>query len=98
MIESKTWDGNKRIETLFIDYLGAEDNHYNREVTKKWMMGAVARIYHPGIKYDSMIILYGGQGDGKSTTVSKLGGHWYNQSLKTFKGMSPIKNTRFLVV
>ncbi|CUY00383.1 virulence-associated E family protein [Staphylococcus epidermidis] len=86
MIESKTWDGNKRIETLFIDYLGAEDNHYNREVTKKWMMGAVARIYHPGIKYDSMIILYGGQGDGKSTTVSKLGGHWYNQSLKTFKG------------
>ena len=62
------------------------------------MMGAVARIYHPGIKYDSMIILYGGQGDGKSTTVSKLGGHWYNQSLKHLKVMSPIKNTRFLVV
>ena len=34
MIESKTWDGVERIETLFIDYLGAEDNHYNREVTK----------------------------------------------------------------
>ncbi len=86
MIESKSWDGIKRIETLFIDYLGAEDNHYNREVTKKWMMGAVARIYQPGIKYDSMIILYGGQGVGKSTAVSKLGGHWYNQSIKTFKG------------
>jgi predicted P-loop ATPase len=25
MIESKSWDGIKRIETLFIDYLGAED-------------------------------------------------------------------------
>lgn len=34
MIESKSWDGIERIETLFIDYLGAEDNHYNREVTK----------------------------------------------------------------
>lgn len=35
MIESKQWDDVKRIETLFIDYLGAEDTHYNREVAKK---------------------------------------------------------------
>lgn len=34
LIESKQWDGVKRIETLFIDYLGAEDTHYNREVAK----------------------------------------------------------------
>ena len=40
-------DGIKRIETLFIDYLGAEDKSLNREVAKKWMMGAVARIYQP---------------------------------------------------
>ncbi|PTH61868.1 virulence-associated protein E [Staphylococcus agnetis] len=85
-IESKEWDGTKRIETLFIDYLGAEDTHYNREVAKKLLMGAVARVYKPGIKFDIMVILYGGQGAGKSTTVSKLGGKWYNQSIKSFKG------------
>ncbi|MEB7459325.1 phage NrS-1 polymerase family protein [Staphylococcus borealis] len=86
MIESKEWDGVKRIETLFIDYLGAEDTHYNREVAKKWVMGAVARLYVPGIKYDVMVVLYGKQGGGKSTLASRMGGHWYNQSIKDFKG------------
>lgn len=86
MIESKSWDGIKRIETLFIDYLGAEDTHYNREVAKKWIMGAVARIYKPGIKFDTMPIVYGEQGGGKSTVASKMGGDWYNQSINTFKG------------
>lgn len=85
-IESEKWDGVKRIETLFIDYLGAEDNHYNREVAKKWVMGAVARVYKPGIKFDTMVILYGDQGGGKSTLVSKMGGDWYNSSINTFKG------------
>lgn len=85
-IEEKEWDGNKRIETLFIDYLGAKDTHYNREVAKKWVMGAVARIYKPGIKYDTMVILYGKQGGGKSTLSSRMGGNWYNQSIKTFTG------------
>ncbi|MFI8613125.1 VapE domain-containing protein [Staphylococcus capitis] len=85
-IESKRWDGIKRIEMLFVEYLGAENTHYNREVAKKWLMGAVARIYQPGIKFDSMTILYGKQGGGKSTLASKLGGQWYNQSINTFKG------------
>ena len=48
------------------------------------------------IKYDSMIILYGGQGVGKSTAVSKLGGHWYNQSIKTFKGDEVYKKLQVL--
>lgn len=86
LIESEPWDGTKRIETLFIDYLGADDTHYNRQVARKWVMGAVARIYKPGIKYDTMVILYGGQGGGKSTLASKMGGDWYNQSINTFKG------------
>lgn len=94
MIESKDWDGNKRIETLFIDYLGAPDNHYNREVAKKWLMGAVARIYNPGIKFDNMVVLYGKQGEGKSTLASKLGGDWYNQSIKSFAGDEALKKVQ----
>ena len=30
-LQSTQWDGEKRIETLFIDYLGCEDNIYTRE-------------------------------------------------------------------
>lgn len=91
MIESKEWDGVKRVENLFIDYLGSPDTHYNREVAKKWVMGAVARIYKPGIKFDTMAVLYGSQGGGKSTVASKMGGEWYNQSVKSFVGDEAFK-------
>ena len=30
------WDGVKRVESLFIDNLAADDNDYTREVTRKW--------------------------------------------------------------
>lgn len=93
-IESKKWDGIKRVETLFIDYLGADDTHYNRQVAKKWVMGAVARVYKPGIKFDTMTVLYGGQGIGKSTVAKKMGNSWYNQSLKSFKGDEALKKVQ----
>jgi len=75
------WDGYKRIESIFIDYLGAEDSPYVREVTRKTMIAAVARIYEPGIKFDSVPILNGPQGIGKSTLFSKLSVEWFSDSL-----------------
>ena len=33
-IEGLTWDGTPRLDTLFIDYLGAEDSLYNRTVCR----------------------------------------------------------------
>lgn len=75
------WDGVERIETLFIDYLGAEDSPYTRAVTRKTIIAAVARIYEPGIKFDCVPILNGPQGVGKSTLFSKLGGKWFSDSL-----------------
>ena len=76
------WDGKKRLETLLVDYLGAEDNEYVRAVTRKTFMGAVARVYEPGVKFDWMLVLSGEQGIGKSTLVQKLAGEWFNDSLK----------------
>ena len=75
------WDGVKRAETLLIDYLGAEDNAYTRAVTRKTICGAVARVQHPGIKFDNILVLNGDQGIGKSTLIAKLGGEWYSDSL-----------------
>lgn len=81
MIESKKWDGTPRAETIFIDYLGADDIHYTRSVAKKWLAGAVARIYEPGIKMEIVPVLQGKQGIGKSTLVSKLGGEYFLDTL-----------------
>ncbi len=85
MIESVKWDGTPRAETIFTDYLGADDNEYVRAVAKKWLTGAVARIYEPGIKFEIVPMLVGKQGRGKSTLAAKLGGEHFNDDLKDMK-------------
>ena len=74
------WDGVKRVENLFIDYLGSEDNLYHREIAKKMCVAAVARILKPGCKFDYVVTLIGKQGCGKSTFLSNLGKQWYSDS------------------
>jgi putative DNA primase/helicase len=75
------WDGVERVDTLLIDYLGAEDNDFVRAVTRKTLCAAVARVYEPGIKFDSILVLNGPQGIGKSTLFAILGKEWYSDSL-----------------
>lgn len=75
------WDGIERVDTLLTDYLGAEDNKYTRAVIRKTLCGAIARVMVPGIKFDTMLVLSGPQGIGKSTIISKLCGEWFNDSL-----------------
>ena len=83
---SVKWDGVPRLETLFIDYFGADDNEYTKEVAKKSFVAAVARVMQPGIKFDNMVIISGAQGIGKSTFFSYLGKDWFSDSLVTFEG------------
>jgi predicted P-loop ATPase len=76
------WDGMLRIDTLLIDHLGASDNAYIRSVTRKILCAAIARVYEPGCKFDTMLVLNGPQGIGKSTLIAKLGGEWFSDSLQ----------------
>lgn len=85
-LKNLKWDGVKRAETLFIDFLGAENSQYVKDVTRTWLKAAVARIERPGVKYDSCIVLSGPQGIGKSTILSRLGGKWFNDSIVSFQG------------
>lgn len=80
------WDGVPRLDTLFIDYLGAQDTEYNRAVCRKAFTAAVARAMTPGCKYDTMLILCGAQGIGKSTILDKMSKGWFNDSISTFEG------------
>ena len=75
------WDGVPRLETLYIDYLGAKDSKYIRAATRKPFVAAVARIYEPGIKFDSITVLVGPQGCGKSTIIARMGKEYYSDSL-----------------
>ena len=75
------WDGTKRVDTLLNTYLGAEDSSYTRAVMRKTLVAAVARIYEPGVKFDTILVLAGDQGIGKSTFFSRLAGIWFSDSL-----------------
>lgn len=85
-LESCEWDGVERVDTLLIDYLGAEDTEYVRTVTHKVMVAAVARVFEPGCKFDYMLTLTGAQGIGKSTLFARLAGEWFSDSLTAVAG------------
>lgn len=85
-LQGLEWDGFPRAETLFVDYLGAEDSVYTRAVTRKALTAAVARIFEPGIKYDSVVTLVGPQGCGKSTIIHRIAKSWFSDTLTTVQG------------
>lgn len=71
------WDKVPRVDDLFIKRLQADDSDYVRAVTRKTLVAAVARIYHPGTKFDTVLVLDGDQGIGKSTMWKALAGDEY---------------------
>ncbi|SNT21657.1 VapE domain-containing protein [Tropicimonas sediminicola] len=82
-LEGLQWDGGKRIGRWLIDYCGAEDTRFNREAGARWMISAVARAFHPGVKVDHMLVLEGDQGAGKSSGIRALAGgdDWFGDNL-----------------
>ena len=83
LLNSLKWDGQGHIRGLLPDYLGAEDTEYTYQVWRLWMLGAVARIFQPGCKFDYTVIFQGRQGLGKSTFLQlmALNDGWFNDSL-----------------
>lgn len=85
-LKKLTWDGHKRIDTLLIDYFGAKDNAYSRAALRKMLCAAVARVFEPGIKFDTALILVGPQETYKSTFIKKLGKDWFSDTFTTVQG------------
>lgn len=85
------WDGIKRVDTILIDYFGVEDTIYSREAIRKTLVGGAGRILSPGIKFDLVLTLVGGQGTGKSTLVKKLGQEWFSDTFMTVQGKEALE-------
>ena len=81
------WDGVPRLGTWLIDYCGVESsdsnpNNYAMAVGEKFLIAAVKRIMEPGVKCDSVLVLEGKQGIGKSTVPRILAGdEWFSDQL-----------------
>lgn len=92
----ENWDGNKHVENLLPAMLGAEKSEYTTAVMRLFMLGAVARVYHPGCKFDYMIVLVSGQGTGKSTFLRLLtmNDEWFHDNFNTLDGDKAFEKLR----
>jgi putative DNA primase/helicase len=72
------WDGTPRLDSFVAEYLGGARSAYSAAVGRKWLISAVARAMSPGCKVDSMLVLEGVQGIGKSSALRMLAGaQWF---------------------
>jgi predicted P-loop ATPase len=71
-LDSLQWNGIPLLDEWLFRYTGVTPNDYTRAVGAKWCISAVARIYDPGCKVDTCLILQGEQGDLKSTALQAL--------------------------
>lgn len=93
-LKELSWDGKERVDSLFVDFLGAENSEYSRTITRKMLVGAVTRVFEQGAKFDTALILIGQQGAGKSYVLSRLGGEWFNESINSFTGDEALMKLR----
>lgn len=93
-LKSLRWDNTPRIDTLLIDYFGADDNSYTRAAIRKTLCAAVTRVFRPGTKFDMVLVLVGKQGTYKSTFVRKLGMNWFSDTFSTFQGKESFEQLR----
>lgn len=79
-LDGLTWDGVARIDRLFPDYFGTADGDYEKTVGRKLMLAAVRRMRRPGVKFDTVPIIEGRQGSGKTSALRVLGGDWHSDA------------------
>ena len=83
-LNSLQWDGQERIRYVLAKYLGAEVCELNYEFLKVFLLGAISRVFKPGVKFELMLCLVGGQGAGKSSFFRLLAvrDEWFSDDLK----------------
>lgn len=76
-IRKEAWDMVPRLDTWLTKAYGCPEDDYHKAVGSNFLKGMAKRIIQPGCKFDSVLILEGKQGCGKSTSLSIIGGDWH---------------------
>ena len=80
-LNSLSWDGVCRLETLLQTYWGVEDTELLREIGFRWAISCVARALRAPVKVDTVLMLVGPQGAYKSSSFRVLAGEeWFSDS------------------
>jgi predicted P-loop ATPase len=93
-LESLQHNGKTRLESWLSEYLGAVRTNYHEEVGRTIMIAAVARIFQPGCKVDTVPIFEGVQGARKSTAIKTLFDPWFSDELAELGSKDAALQTR----
>jgi predicted P-loop ATPase len=74
------WDGVSRVDHWLSDYLGTEMSPYSMRVARWYLLGIIARVMRPGVKFDYCLVLEGKQGLMKSSAFAALAGEWFSDA------------------
>ena len=92
-LQDLEWDRVDRLDTWLSEFLGVEQTPLNAAIGRRWAISAVARVLPPGThgasveggpgcKVDTVLILAGGQGLGKSSALRILASPaWFSDSM-----------------
>lgn len=85
-LEALSYQGDGYIKRLAVEYMGCEDSEYTYEVMKLLLLAMVQRVYHPGCKFDYVVIFVGNQGTYKSSFWRTLArdDSWFTDSVDSF--------------
>jgi putative DNA primase/helicase len=84
-LQGLAWDGTSRLEQVAERILNvrsesAADAALLTTLVRRWFISLVARPLKPGVKVDSVLILVGRQGCGKSSFFRALGRQWFSDT------------------
>lgn len=88
------WDGVSRLQSWMEDCMGVAKTEFSIRVSKWFLIGMVARVMSPGVKFDYCLVLEGAQGRGKSSALAALGGEWFGDTdidLQNKDGMAALQ-------
>ncbi len=79
-LDGLKWDGEKRVDDWVTEYIGVAKSPYIARISRWFLMGMVARVMEPGVKFDCCLVLEGDQGRRKSSMLRVLGGEWFGDT------------------
>ncbi len=71
-LDGLEWDGVPRLDRWLHIYFGAKDTELHSAYGRKHLIAAVRRVRQPGVKHDTILVLQGRQGAGKSSALKAL--------------------------
>ena len=74
------WSGKQLLDVELPIAFGQEPSGFTALLLRKWFIGAAARALQPGCKMDTMLVLVGPQGAGKSRLCAALGGPFFTDA------------------